>query len=344
MDDNGSILREVLAWARSGRKAALATVVSTWGSSPRAAGSRLAVDEFGHFIGSVSGGCVEGEVLANAAEVMETGKHTLLEFGVSDGNAWSVGLACGGAIKIFVEKIADPSAFEPIVRNLDRGEETAAAVDLDSGERVLYDNASLDGLYFDKASRRALFTARARGLESLTETPGRKFFVEFWRPPLRLIIVGAVHIAQALAPIAAAAGYQVILVDPRSAFATPERFAGVELHREWPEDFFQSLRIDARCALVALTHEPRIDDPALIAALRSPAFYIGALGSRGSAEKRRARLRAQGFGESALARIHGPIGLSIGAASPPEIAIAIAAEMTAALRLEHANSWGSAVE
>jgi xanthine dehydrogenase accessory factor len=153
-----------------------------------------------------------------------------------------------------------------------------------------------------------------------------------------------VHIAQALAPIAAAAGYQVILVDPRSAFATPERFAGVELHREWPEDFFQSLRIDARCALVALTHEPRIDDPALLAALRSPAFYIGALGSRGSAEKRRARLRAQGFGESALARIHGPIGLSIGAASPPEIAIAIAAEMTAALRLEHANSRGSAVE
>lgn len=337
MDDNASILREVVAWARSGRKAALATVVSTWGSSPRAAGSRLAVDEFGHFIGSVSGGCVEGEVLANAAEVMETGKPVLLEFGVSDGTAWSVGLACGGAIKIFVERIADLSLFELIIARLDQGEETAAALDLISGERIL-----LDGACFDEPTRRVLFAAKARGAEALAETPERKFFVELWRPPLRLIVVGAVHIAQALAPIATAAGYQVILVDPRSAFATPERFAGVELHRQWPEDFFQLFRLDGRSALVALTHEPRIDDPALIAALRSPAFYIGALGSRGSAEKRRARLRAQGIGEAALARIHGPIGLAIGAASPPEIAIAIAAEMTASLRLERADSLGSA--
>lgn len=335
MDDNGSILREVVDWVRSGRKATLATVVSTWGSSPRAAGSRLAVDETGHFIGSVSGGCVEGEVLARASEVMETGKPILLEFGVSDGKAWSVGLACGGAIKVFVEKIADLSKFERIVERLDRGEETAAALDLDNGERTLVEGVPAGG---------ALAAGIARGAEQLLDTPDRNIFLEFWRPPLRLIIVGAVHIAQSLAPIASAAGYGITLVDPREAFATAERFAGVDIHCEWPEDFFPSFRLDRRCALVALTHEPRIDDPALIAALRSPAFYIGALGSRGSAEKRRARLRAVGFGEADLARIHGPIGLAIGAASPPEIAIAIAAEMTASLRLGRAESVGSAAE
>jgi xanthine dehydrogenase accessory factor len=344
MDDNSSILREALTWVCKGRKTALATVVSTWGSSPRAAGSRLAVDEAGHFVGSVSGGCVEGEVLAHAAEVMETGRPVLLDFGVSDGKAWSVGLACGGAIKVFIEKIADAAFFEPVIKSLDLGEALATALDLESGERLLLDGASLDRLYFDKSSRRALFAAETHGAETMLEAAGRKFFVEFWRPPLRLIIVGAVHIAQALAPIAEAAGYRVILLDPRAAFATPERFAGFELRREWPQDFFRSFRLDARSALVALTHEPRIDDPALIAALRSHAFYIGALGSRGSAEKRRVRLRAQGFGEAALARIHGPIGLDIGAASPPEIAIAIAAEMTAALRLERAQSFGSAAE
>jgi xanthine dehydrogenase accessory factor len=344
MDDSGAILRQALSWARSGRKAALATVVSTWGSSPRAAGSRLAVDETGHMIGSVSGGCVEGEVLANAEETMATGRPALLEFGVSDGKAWSIGLACGGKIRVLVEKLENRPDLERIVEKLDRGDTTAALVAFEGGERVVIDEDRLDDLGLGPDSRRVLAATLARGLDSPVDLAGRTYFLEFWRPPLRLFIAGAVHIAQALAPIATAAGYSVAVVDPRPAFATAERFPEVKLHAEWPENFFDKIRLDSRCALVALTHEPKIDDPALIAALRSPAFYIGALGSRGTAEKRRARLRAKGFSEAALARIFGPIGIAIGASSPPEIAIAVAAQMTAVLRHAPAQVMGSAAE
>ncbi len=175
-----------------------------------------------------------------------------------------------------------------------------------------------------------------------------KFFLEFWRPPLRLFIVGAVHIAQSLAPIARLAGYAVTIIDPRTAFATPERFADFHLCAQWPQEVLPQVVLNESSALVAMTHEPRIDDPALIAALRSPAFYIGALGSNATAEKRRKRLILQGFAERALSRVHGPIGLAIGAANPAEIAIAIAAEMTSALRqrreVESEKTLGSAAE
>lgn len=327
MDDTGKILAEALAWTKAGRKTALATVVSSWGSSPRAAGSRLAVDGDGHFIGSVSGGCVEGEVLARAEEVLASGRPALLQFGVSDERAWSVGLACGGAIRVFVEPVSDLAFFDSIANGLARGEPSVSLVDLASGARTRPDARA-----FDAQATQAIRTAQVGGRDALVETAQGQFFLEFWRPPLRLFIIGAVHIAQALAPIAAAAGYDVVIIDPRDAFATPGRFAGFSLRAEWPEEVFSTLRINERCALVALSHEPRIDDPGLIAALRGRAFYIGALGSRTTAEKRRDRLRGGGFSEADLARIHGPIGLPIGAANPAEIAIAIAAEMTAALR------------
>jgi xanthine dehydrogenase accessory factor len=331
MDDNGRLLAEALGWVRSGKSAALATVVSSWGSSPRTVGSRMAVDDGGHFIGSVSGGCVEGAVLEAAAEVMASGRPQLLEFGVSNEQAWSVGLACGGAIKILVEKLADLDFFERVLDRLEHGQSTAALVALESGERIAPDAPSRD-----TDASRLIAAAEAGGRDVFIETRQGQFFMEFWRPPLRLFIVGAVHIAQALAPIAATASYEVTIVDPRAAFATPERFGGFSVLTEWPDEFFAKAPLDERCALVALTHEPRVDDPALFAALRSRAFYIGALGSRSTAEKRRMRLRAQRFSERDLARIHGPIGLTIGAANPAEIAIAIAAEMTAALRLSHA--------
>ncbi len=336
MDDRSKVVGEALGWARDGRRVALATVVSSWGSSPRPAGARMAVDETGHFVGSVSGGCVEGEVLATAAEVMAGGRPALLEFGVSDERAWSVGLACGGAISIFVEGLSNSVFFQPILEGLSHGRSSASLLALDSGERAPLDSDGFAHFDLDEEGARAIRRALASGREGLVETSRGKFFLEFWRPPLRLFIVGAVHIAQALAPIARIAGYAVAIVDPRGAFATAERFAGFDLLAEWPEDVMPRVRLDESCALVALTHEPRIDDPALIAALRSPAFYVGALGSATTAEKRRKRLSAQGFGERSLSRIHGPIGLAIGAANPEEIAVAIAAEMTAALRGRHA--------
>jgi len=341
MNDNVKILSEAVAWRRSGRGVALATVVSTWGSSPRAVGSRLAVDDAGHFIGSVSGGCVEGEVLVAATEAMETGRPALLEFGVSDEKAWSVGLSCGGAIKVLVETIADPEFFARIIENLEHRRPTACVVAVESGRRTGLEH-DLRSLGLDEQSCETLLASASEVRDKLVETPAGRFFVEFWRPPLRLFIVGAVHIAQALASIAATAGYDVTIVDPRTAFATPERFAGVKIEAEWPDSFFEKRPLDEGDALVTLTHEPRIDDPALIAALRSPAFYVGALGSRGSAEKRRQRLRGQNFGEDALERINGPIGLPIGAATPAEIAIAIAAAMTAARRLNRAVVRNSA--
>jgi xanthine dehydrogenase accessory factor len=216
-------------------------------------------------------------------------------------------------------------------------------VALDSGERIRFDaDASPEAL--DDLTRHTITAAAEKGTDALVETPRGLFFIEIWRAPLRLAIVGAVHIAQALAPIATLAGYQVTLIDPRSAFADTARFPGAKILAGWPDEVLPDYRLDSRSALVALSHEPRIDDPALRAALHSPAFYIGALGSRGSAEKRRARLRAQGVADEALARIHGPIGLAIGAATPAEIAIAIAGELTGALRLAPKAALRSAAE
>ena len=344
MNDRDDVIATALDWARRGRRVALATVVATWGSSPRGVGSRLAVDEDGRFIGSVSGGCVEGEILATAEDVIANGRPALREFGVSNEKAWSVGLACGGSIKILVERIEDCDLLQSLIDGARAGQDAVTLVALDSGQRMVVEADSPLLAFRDDLTRHVLVAALARGKDALVETPHGLFFIEVWRARLRLAIVGAVHIAQALAPIAVLAGYDVTLIDPRPAFADERRFPGVRLLTGWPDDVLPDYGLNGRTALVALSHEPRIDDPALIAALRGSAFYIGALGSGGSAEKRRVRLRAQGVSDAALARIHGPIGLAIGAASPAEIAIAIAAEMTGALRLNPLAVVGSAAE
>lgn len=343
MDDRSDILATALDWTRRGRKVALATVVATWGSSPRGVGSRLAVDEKGLFMGSVSGGCVEGEILATAEEVLATGRPILLSFGVSNETAWSVGLACGGTISIFVERIERVDFLQGLNDGARAGREAMTLLALDSGERLLYGPDALPA-FWDEPARQAIAAAARQSEDALVETPRGKFFLEHWRGPLRLAIIGAVHIAQVLAPLAALAGYDVTVIDPRGAFADPVRFPGVRLVSDWPEAALPGYRLDSRSALVALSHEPRIDDPALAAALNSDAFYIGALGSRSSADKRRDRLRAGGFSDSTLSRIHGPIGLAIGAANPAEIAIAIAAEMTEALRLDRMTALRGAAE
>ena len=344
MSDQDDIVATALDWTRRGDRVALATVVATWGSSPRGIGSRLAVDQNGRFIGSVSGGCVEGEILATAEQVIASGRPVLREFGVSNETAWSVGLACGGSIKIFVERIESINVLQQCVDGARAGRDAVTLVALDSGERLLCEADGAFPAEWDDLTRRALVVAVGQGKDALIETPRGRFFVEAWRAPARLAIIGAVHIAQALAPIATLAGYAVTIIDPRGAFAGQQRFPGFKLVAAWPDDVLPDYRLNRRSALVALSHEPRIDDPALVAALASPAFYIGALGSRGSVEKRRARLRAQGLPDKALARIHGPIGLDIGATTPGEIAIAIAAEMTAVRRLESLAAQGSAAE
>ncbi len=341
MNDQDEILEKALAWARQGRAVALATVVATSGSAPRPVGSRLAVDADGRFIGSVSSGCVEGEILATAEEVIVSGRPALREFGASDERAWSVALTCGGTIKIFVERLAQIDLLQTLLDRARVGDEAATVAALNSGRRMSLAEALRD---CDEFCRHALRAAARVGKTAMIETPRGMFFLEFWRPPPRLAIVGAVHIAQTLAPLALLAGYDVTVIDPRSAFADPERFPGVNLVVGWPAAVLSRHPPDARTAVVALSHEQRIDDPALVAALNGPAFYIGALGSRASAEKRRARLRALGFSEAAVARVRGPVGLAIGAATPAEIAIAVAAEMTGALRLAPSVALGAAAE
>ena len=308
-----------LAWHRDGRGAALATVVQTWGSAPRPVGSQLAVSGRSEIAGSVSGGCVEGAVVAEALDAMETGRSTILEFGVSDDEAFAVGLACGGTIRVMVEPVDDGlvDVLEGLAEAAASGEPAAYAVDTGSWDRRLLRPG-------DALAEGRLASDRS-GFEGET-------FVAVRNPPLRLIVVGGVHIAQPLVAMARLAGYAPTVVDPREAFASPDRFPDTALRHDWPDEALAALRIDARTAVVMLTHDPKLDDPALLVALRSPAFYVGALGSTRTHAKRLARLTEAGLGEAEAARLHAPIGLDIGAASPAEIALAILAEMTARLR------------
>lgn len=314
-----AIPEQALAWHRAGQGAALATVVETWGSAPRRTGSQLVVAGDGRIEGSVSGGCVEGAVILAAQDAIADGGHQILEFGVSDEDAFAVGLACGGTIRILVEPVGG-SLSETTLADLvaARAERRAVSyvVDLDTGAGRLDEEGHTDRKRMDRS-----------GVEEDGKT-----FVAVHNPPLRLIAVGAVHITQALVPMARIAGYDPVIIDPRGAFASPERFPDEVLIDDWPDEAIAAIGLDARCAVVLLTHDPKIDDPALETALRSQCFYIGALGSSRTHAKRITRMQDAGFDAPTLARIHGPIGLDIGAAGPAEIAVSIIAEMTAVLR------------
>ncbi|KUP92232.1 XdhC family protein [Tritonibacter horizontis] len=309
-----------LTWHRAGIGAVLATVVETWGSAPRRTGAQLVVGGDGRMEGSVSGGCVEGAVILEAQDTLESGLHKVLEFGVSDEDAFAVGLACGGTIRVLLEpvgKTLDEEVLEALV--LARAERRALAyeVNLGSGKGHLVNPASYpDRMKMDRS-----------GVEEDGET-----FVAVHNPLLRLILVGAVHIAQALVPMARLAGYDPVLIDPRAAFGSAARFPGETILQDWPDEAIERLGLDRRTALVLLTHDPKLDDPALLAGLGGGCFYIGALGSRRTHAQRCQRMIAAGFNQDDLARIHGPVGLDIGAASPAEIAVSILAEMTAVLR------------
>jgi len=318
-------------WLLGKRKVALATVTRTWGSAPRPAGSQMAVRDDGAFSGSVSGGCVEGSVIAEAQAALGDGKDRNLQFGVSDEDAWAVGLACGGTIEIHVSPVletAGRNAVAEVKRARDEKRAVVLATDLKSGEnRVLFPEERSGDALADAARAQA-----RRDQSASVEIDGKSWFLTVFNPPLDLAIIGAVHIAQPLARMASLADYAVRIIDPRTAFATAERFPGIALSHAWPDEALNSVPLGARSAIVALTHDPKLDDPALAAALKSDAFYIGALGSKTTHARRLERLKAQGFSGAELARINGPIGLDIGARSPAEIAIAILGQMTAQLR------------
>ena len=309
-----------LDWHRAGRGAVLATVVETWGSAPRPVGSQLVVSGAGEIQGSVSGGCVEGAVVLEAQEALAAGESRLLSFGVSDDSAFEVGLACGGTIRVLVEPVGAQMPeviLDALVAARAARRPAAYVVDLETWERRLAGPEE--------------FRARYRGDRSGVEEDG-KTFVAVHNPPLRLVVVGAVHIAQALVPMARLMGYDPLVIDPRGAFAAEHRFPGEDIREDYPDDVLPDFGLDQRTAVVTLSHDPKIDDPAIEAALGSEVFYLGCLGSTRTHGKRIERLTGRGYGEAELARLHAPVGLGIGAKSPAEIAVAILAEITQVLR------------
>ena len=331
------ILSEYDRLAGLGRRIGRAVVTSVWGSAPRSEGSSMLATTNGEMAGSVSGGCVEGATVAEIGAAIIRGSPRLVTFGVSDERAWEVGLACGGTIKVFVEPEVRPEILA--AARGPGGEVVATVVEgpaAGSSLRVLEDGRIDGSLGADLpvAPVRDAALAALRREASLTTTvdtaagPASVFLEAFPRQP-RLVIVGGVHIAAALVSLARALGYRTIVADGRSAFLTRDRFPDAdELIHAWPEAAFARIGLDAACYVCILSHDPKFDEPALELALRSPARYIGAIGSRKTQAARRERLKAAGFTEEQVARVHGPIGLDLGGRQPAETALAILAEMT----------------
>lgn len=293
------ILAAAIDWA--GAPMAIATVVETWKSAPCPVGTHMLVHADGRFVGSVSGGCVEGDVLERAQLVLAGAPPVLRRYGVADDAAWDVGLPCGGDIQVLVQPVSADGfpahLFADIMKARSAGAALSVVTDLESGRSALLDDDAGAG------------------------------FVNIYHPPRRLLIVGAVEIASALAAIAVSQGVDVTLCDPRGRFLTAERFPGIRLDDRWPDDAVKAFAPDSRSAIVTLSHDPKIDDPALAAALASPAAYVAALGSVRSHQARLARLSAAGISAEQCARIEGPAGVAINAISAPEIALSIAGGM-----------------
>jgi len=336
------ILSDLDRWQGDGKNIALATVIQTWGSSPRRAGARMALASDGQFSGSVSGGCVENAVVEAGIESLKTNQPQLLHFGVADETAWEVGLACGGSIDVFVNPL-DKSLFEELHAVIENEQQAVTATVIRGPDEILGREILIRedghrigtiGSQWDVTILELANEALSRGISqrvSLSESV--EIFMDVILPPPTLIIVGGVHIAMTLVSLAKTLNYRTIVIDPRKAWGSRERFPNVDrLIQAWPEEAFGQIQINRSTAIAMLTHDPKLDDPALKIALSSSAFYVGALGSKTTNAKRRERLLIDGINESQLARLHAPIGLDIRAQSPEEIALAIMAEVVNAHR------------
>ena len=301
------VLKRSAEWIEAGRRVLLVTVVKTWGSSPRPEGAMLAVRDDGHVVGSVSGGCIEDDIIDRVRrEGMTATKCEAVTYGVSADEARRFGLPCGGTIRLVLEPLTRESGMLALLREIEAGHLVARRLELSSGFATLHPARATDGLGFDG--------------KVLTTIHG---------PRYRMLVIGASQLSKYLAQIAVGLDYQVTICDPREEYTETWDIPGVTLVRTMPDDTVLALRLDERCAVVALTHDPKLDDLALMEALKSPAFYVGALGSRANNDKRRERLKEFGLSDAQLARLHGPIGLYIGSRTPPEIAVSILAEITA---------------
>src|SRR5574343_1592640 len=312
------VLAAARRWAAAGHRFALVTVARTWGSAPRPPGAWMILRDDGQVPGSVSGGCIEDDLIRRAASGEFTGiEPCLLRYGVTADEAHRFGLPCGGTLELVLEPAPDLGVLEELTSRIERGQLALRRVSL-ADARVTVESASVaDALSWDG--------------ETLLTVHG---------PSWRLLIIGAGQISHYLATMAQALGYRVYLCDPRAEYADGWNVPGTERIAEMPDDAVTALNLDPRSAVVALTHDPKLDDMALLEALKSPAFYVGALGSRANNQQRRERLRQYfDLSEAEVNRLHGPVGLPIGSRTPPEIAVSILAEMTAVKngKREHAS-------
>ncbi len=334
------LLEQIETWIDNGQSVALATVIKTWGSSPRQVGAGMALNAEGGMAGSISGGCVEGAVIDASLEVLKSGKTARLHFGVADSEAWEIGLACGGEIEVFVRVFGSPQL--DIWKSAFQTEGAFCSAMLVSGsemmlgkEIIILEDGSTLGSDFPIEQQQSIVKA-VGDLIARGKTPSQtieggnlgELFLNRIQMKPTLVIVGGVHIAVPLVNLAEIVGFEVIVIDPRRLFGTKERFPGVkQVLGEWPEKAFQKIQVNQSTAIVMLTHDPKIDDPALKIALASQAFYIGALGSKKTHKKRVDRLKADGVDSEKLNLIHAPIGLNLGGRSPEEIALAVIAEI-----------------
>ena len=308
---NAALITRARAWKDAGHDVALAFVMKTWGSSPRPVGSIMVIRGDMAVEGSVSGGCVEGAVIDAAIEALASGTGCRLDFGVADAQAWEVGLSCGGRIAVLVTPVANGGLPTAALAELadDIAARRPGTVSFDAGNGKKIDSSMASG----------------EGKSMLSDDEDSFTFCQL--PPRRILIVGGVHITQFLAPMAQQAGYDVVIIDPRAIFSTAARFPDSTCLTAWPDEAMDELGLDSRSAVVTLTHDPKIDDPGIQAALASQVFYIGCLGSRRTHAARCERLSQAGFSDSDLARLHGPVGLDIGARTPAEIAVSILAQI-----------------
>jgi xanthine dehydrogenase accessory factor len=339
------ILTDLISWREEGKSIALATVIETWGSSPRKAGSKMALTSDGRITGSVSGGCVENAVVEAGMESLNTNRPQLLHFGVADETAWEVGLACGGSIDVFVKPL-DEAIFRSnhTILNDDKPAVMATVINGDDTilgrEIILDDNGDVTGSIGNEWDEK-VFPFMEESLEQGVSRrvilgEATEIFIEAIMPPLTLIMVGGAHISIALASLAGTLEYRTIVIDPRQVWGNEERFPKVDtLIQSWISDAFEQVAITSMTAIAMLTHDPKLDDPALKIALNSPAFYVGALGSKTTNAKRHERLLNDGTTDAQLSRLHAPIGLKIGAQTPEEIALAIMAEVVDVYRKQN---------
>ncbi|MBN3847096.1 MULTISPECIES: XdhC family protein [Burkholderiaceae] len=302
------VLKSSARWLDEGHRALLVTVVKTWGSSPRPEGAMLAVRDDGLVVGSVSGGCIEDDLIDRVRQRgIEQTHPEAVKYGITAEEAHRFGLPCGGTIQLVLEPLTRQSGIAELCHAVESGRLVAREVDMASGHARLDDALATDGVHFDG--------------ERLLTIHG---------PRYRMLVIGAGQLSRYLCNIAVGLDYQVTVCDPREEYTEEWDLPGTKIVRTMPDDTVIDMKLDERCAVIALTHDPKLDDLALMEALKTPAFYVGALGSRRNNQARRERLKEFDLNETELARLHGPVGIYIGSRTPPEIAVSILAEVTAA--------------